>query len=360
MTGRKIIHIDMDAFFASVEQRDRPELRGKAIAVGGGGERSVVATASYEARQYGIHSAMSMVKAKELCPQLIVVEPRKERYEEVSMQIHKIFSQCTDLIEPLSVDEAFLDVTENKLGIENPVDIALYIKREIFRMLSLTASAGVSYNKLLAKIASDYNKPDGLFVITPEQTEMFISKLSVEKIWGVGQVTAKRMHQLGIYSGMQLRDCSLSMLTREFGKQGRMYYDFVRGIDNRPVSVNRIRKSVGCERTFEKDISRQSAVIIELYHLTQELVERIKEQRFRGCTLTLKVKFNDFKQMTRSITKDKDFVTLEDILPEAKTLILNVEYSSHPIRLLGLTVSGHKEHVRQKGMWRQLMIEFPK
>lgn len=359
MTERKIIHIDMDAFFASVEQRERPELRGKAIVVGGNGERAVVSTASYEARRYGVHSAMSVAKAKRLCPQLIIVETRKELYEKVSEEVHQIFRQCTDIIEPLSIDEAFLDVTENKLGMENPVDVALYIKTEIYNKLNLTASAGVSYNKFLAKIASDYNKPDGLFVIYPEHVEDFMSKLPVEKIWGIGKVTAERMHRLGIYSGMQLRDCSLDMLTREFGKQGGVYYNFVRGIDERPVVVNRIRKSVGCERTFEKDISRYSAVIIELYHVALELVERIKEQRFYGCTLTLKVKFNDFRQITRCVTREKNFVTLEDILPQAKLLIREVDYKAHPIRLIGLAVSGHKDDSSRKGTWRQLSIDFP-
>lgn len=349
----------MDAFFASVEQRERPELRGKAIVVGGNGERAVVATASYEARRYGVHSAMSVAKAKRLCPQLIIVETRKELYEKVSEEVHQIFRQCTDIIEPLSIDEAFLDVTENKLGMENPVDVALYIKTEIYNKLSLTASAGVSYNKFLAKIASDYNKPDGLFVIYPEHVEDFMSKLPVEKIWGIGKVTAERMHRLGIYSGMQLRDCSLDMLTREFGKQGGVYYNFVRGIDERPVVVNRIRKSVGCERTFEKDISRHSAVIIELYHVALELVERIKEQRFYGCTLTLKIKFNDFKQITRCVTREKNFVTLEDILPQAKLLIREVDYKAHPIRLIGLSVSGHKDASSKKGTWKQLSIDFP-
>ncbi len=360
MTERKIIHVDMDAFFASVEQRDRPELRGKAIAVGGDGERSVVATASYEARQYGVHSAMSMAKAKKLCPHLIVVETRKKLYESVSAEIHGIFKQCTDIIETLSIDEAFLDVTENKLGWDNPVDIALYIKAEIYNKLHLTASAGVSYNKFLAKIASDYNKPDGLFVIYPEQVGDFMSGFPVEKIWGIGKVTAKRMHQLGVYNGMQLRACSLDMLIREFGKQGHLYYNFVRGIDDRPVVVNRVRKSVGCERTFERDISRHSAVIIELYHIALELVERIKEQKFRGCTLTLKIKFNDFKQVTRSVTREKPFVCLEEILPQAKLLIHSVDYRTYPIRLLGLTVSGHGECIQKKSEWRQLVIDFPK
>lgn len=350
----------MDAFFASVEQRERPELRGKAMAVGGNGERAVVATASYEARRYGVHSAMSVAKAKRLCPQLIIVETRKELYEKVSEEVHQIFRQCTDLIEPLSIDEAFLDVTENKLGMENPVDVALYIKSEIYNRLGLTASAGVSYNKFLAKIASDYNKPDGLFVISPEQVEDFMSKLPVEKIWGIGKVTAERMHRLGIYYGMQLRDCSLDMLTREFGKQGGLYYNFVRGIDERPVTVNRVRKSVGCEHTFEKDINRHSAVIIELYHVALELVERIKEQRFYGRTLTLKIKFNDFKQITRCVTKEKNLVTLEDILPQAKLLMREIDYKAHPIRLIGLAVSGHKDDSLKKGTWKQLSIDFPR
>ena len=243
MTQRKIIHIDMDAFYASVEQRDNPELRGKPLAVGHAEERGVVAAASYEARRYGVRSAMASQKAKRLCPQLIFVPGRMDVYKSVSRQIHEIFHEYTDLIEPLSLDEAFLDVTENKKDISLAVDIAKEIKQKIREQLNLVASAGISYNKFLAKIASDYRKPDGLCTIHPEQALDFIARLPIESFWGVGPVTAKKMHLLGIHNGLQLRKCSLEMLTAHFGKAGALYYECSRGIDERPVEAIRIRKS---------------------------------------------------------------------------------------------------------------------
>lgn len=251
-TERKIIHIDMDAFYASVEQRDHPELRGKPIAVGHAENRGVVAAASYEARKFGVRSAMSSQKAKKLCPQLIFVEGRMEVYKSVSAQIHEIFHDYTDLIEPISLDEAFLDVTENKKGIPLAVDIAKEIKQRIRQELHLVASAGVSYNKFLAKIASDYRKPDGLCTIHPDQADEFIRRLPIEAFWGVGPITAKKMHTLGIYNGDTLRKCSLEMLQRQFGKNGLIYFNFARGMDDRPVEAVRIRKSIGCEHTLEK------------------------------------------------------------------------------------------------------------
>lgn len=353
---RKIIHIDMDAFYASVEQRDHPELRGKPIAVGHAEERGVVATASYEARRYGVHSAMSSQKAKRLCPQLIFIPGRMEVYKEVSGQIQEIFREYTDLIEPLSLDEAFLDVTDNKQHIELAVDIAKEIKQHILKELHLVASAGVSYNKFLAKIASDYRKPDGLFVIHPNRAQHFIDRLPIESFWGVGPVTAQKMHRLGIHKGEELKSCSLSMLTRQFGKAGIIYYNFARGIDNRPVEAIRIRKSIGCERTLEKDIYQRSAVIIELYHVATELVERLKRKDFHGNTLTLKIKFHDFKQITRSITQTKELNELNTILPLAKQLMGEVDYEQHPIRLIGLSVSNPKEE--EHGTWRQLELDF--
>ena len=246
MDERKIIHIDMDAFYASVEQRDHPELRGKAIAVGHAEERGVVAAASYEARKYGVRSAMSSLKAKQLCPHIVFVPGRMHIYKEVSAQIHAIFHDYTDLIEPLSLDEAFLDVTQNKKGILLAVDIAKEIKQRIREELNLVASAGVSYNKFLAKVASDYRKPDGLCTIHPDQALEFIGNLSIESFWGVGKVTAQKMHTLGIHRGKELQQCTLEMLTRHFGKAGQLYYQFARGIDLRPVQPERIRKSVGC------------------------------------------------------------------------------------------------------------------
>lgn len=350
----------MDAFFASVEQRDNPELRGKPLAVGHAEERGVVAAASYEARRYGVRSAMSSQKAKRLCPQLIFVPGRMDVYKSVSRQIHEIFHEYTDLIEPLSLDEAFLDVTENKPGIALAVDIAREIKQRIRKDLNLVASAGVSYNKFLAKIASDYRKPDGLCTIHPDQALDFIGRLPIESFWGVGPVTAKKMHQLGIHNGMQLRNCSQDMLLRQFGKAGSIYYDFARGIDLRPVEAIRIRKSIGCEHTLEKDISLKSSVIIEMYHVATELIERLHRKEFKGNTLTLKIKFHDFSQITRSITQMQELTTLDRILTLAKQLLNEVEYETHPIRLIGLSVSNPKEEADERGVWEQLSFEFEK
>ena len=359
MDERKIIHIDMDAFYASVEQRDHPELRGKAIAVGHAEERGVVAAASYEARKYGVRSAMSSLKAKQLCPHIVFVPGRMHIYKEVSAQIHAIFHDYTDLIEPLSLDEAFLDVTQNKKGILLAVDIAKEIKQRIREELNLVASAGVSYNKFLAKVASDYRKPDGLCTIHPDQALEFIGNLSIESFWGVGKVTAQKMHTLGIHRGKELQQCTLEMLTRHFGKTGQLYYQFARGIDLRPVQPERIRKSVGCEHTLDKDITKPSSVIIELYHVATELTERLKRNEFSGNTLTLKIKFYDFKQITRSLTQEKELHDLKDILPLAKQLLKEVDYSIRPIRLIGLTVSNPKEEQEEKhDMWKQLELEF--
>ena len=348
----------MDAFYASVEQRDNPALRGKPIAVGHAEERGVVAAASYEARRFGVRSAMSSLKAKRLCPQLIFIPGRMEVYKSVSRQIHEIFHEYTDVIEPISLDEAFLDVTENKPGIPLAVDIAKEIKRKVRERLNLVASAGISYNKFLAKIASDYRKPDGLCTIHPAQALDFVARLPIESFWGVGPVTAKKMHTLGIHNGEQLRMQSLEMLTREFGKVGTVYYDFARGIDTRPVEAVRIRKSVGCEHTLEKDISKRSSVIIELYHAAVELVGRLEHTNFRGNTLTLKIKFHDFSQITRSMTQTKELVALDVILPLAKQLLQEVDYEHHPIRLIGLSVSNPREEGEEKGVWEQLSFEF--
>ena len=359
MNERKIIHIDMDAFYASVEQRDHPELRGKPIAVGIAEERGVVSAASYEARKYGVRSAMSSLKAKQLCPHIVFVPGRMSVYKEVSAQIHAIFHDYTDLIEPLSLDEAFLDVTHNKKGIALAVDIAKEIKLRIRQELNLVASAGISYNKFLAKVASDYRKPDGLCTIHPDQALEFIATLPIEAFWGVGKVTAQKMHALGIHKGKDLQKCTLEMLTRLFGKAGNIYYDFARGIDLRPVESVRIRKSVGCEHTLEKDITLKSSVIIELYHVATELVERLKRNDFSGNTLTLKIKFYDFKQITRSITQEKELQNIKDILPLAKQLLKEVDYSIRPIRLIGLSVSNPKEEQEEEhGVWKQLELEF--
>jgi len=367
----------MDQFFAAVEQRDHPELRGKPIAVGHDAERGVVSTASYEARRFGVHSAQSIQVAKRLCPQLIIVEPHFQKYKAVSAQLHEIFHDYTDLIEPISLDEAFLDVTENKKGIELGVDIAREIKQRIRETTGLTASAGVSYCKFLAKIASDWRKPDGLTVIHPDRALDFIAQLKIEKIWGIGQKTAEKMHRMGVFTGLDLRNMSLSRLTQEFGKMGQVFYDFSRGIDNRPVISEWERKSVSCEQTFESDINENAAVTIHLYHTVLELVRRIEKNDFEGRTLTLKVKFarereqtqqydkyQDFHQITRSITVDHVLRTKDEILPLAKQLMQQVEFHSHPIRLLGLGVSNpgspssNGALASSQGAWCELELEF--
>lgn len=351
----------MDAFFASVEQRDNPELRGKPIAVGFDGPRGVVSTASYEARPYGVHSAMSMAQAKRRCPQLIVVPTHFEKYKEVSQQIHAIFHEYTDLVEPISLDEAFLDVTDNKKGIELAVDIAKEIKQKILERTSLTASAGISFNKLLAKIASDMRKPNGIFTVHPDRALDFIGSLPVEKLWGVGPKTANRMHEMGVFTGAQLRRISFEHLVQVFGKMGRVYYDFSRGIDNRPVVVAYERKSVGCERTFLEDLHIDTKIIIELYHIVLELVERIERKDFRGRTLTLKLKWDATTQITRSLTQEKVLRTKDDILPLAKRLLKDTEYHDRPIRLMGLSVSSPETNDKEgqnRPQWVEGFLPF--
>lgn len=351
----------MDAFFASVEQRDNPELRGKPIAVGFDGPRGVVSTASYEARPYGVHSAMSMAQAKRRCPQLIVVPTHFEKYKEVSQQIHAVFHEYTDLVEPISLDEAFLDVTDNKKGIELAVDIAKEIKQKILERTSLTASAGISFNKLLAKIASDMRKPNGIFTVHPDRALDFIGSLPVEKLWGVGPKTANRMHKMGVFTGAQLRRISCEHLVQVFGKMGRVYYDFSRGIDNRPVVVAYERKSVGCERTFLEDLHIDTKIIIELYHIVLELVERIERKDFRGRTLTLKLKWDATTQITRSLTQEKVLRTKDDILPLAKRLLKDTEYHDRPIRLMGLSVSSPETNDKEgqnRPQWVEGFLPF--
>lgn len=351
----------MDAFFASVEQRDNPELRGKPIAVGFDGPRGVVSTASYEARPYGVRSAMSMAQAKRRCPQLIVVPTHFDKYKEVSQQIHAVFHEYTDLVEPISLDEAFLDVTDNKKGIELAVDIAKEIKQKILERTSLTASAGISFNKLLAKIASDMRKPNGIFTVHPDRALDFIGNLPVEKLWGVGPKTADRMHEMGVFTGAQLRRISFEHLVQVFGKMGRVYYDFSRGIDNRPVVVAYERKSVGCERTFLEDLHIDTKIIIELYHIVLELVERIERKDFRGRTLTLKLKWDATTQITRSLTQEKVLRTKDDILPLAKRLLKDTEYHDRPIRLMGLSVSSPETNDKEgqnRPQWVEGFLPF--
>lgn len=340
-TSRKIVHVDMDAFYASVEQRDNPALRGRPIAVGHAEGRGVVATASYEARQYGVRSAMPSAKAKELCPHLIFVEGRMAHYKAVSKSIHEIFHHYTDIIEPISLDEAFLDVTHNKQGIALGVDVAKAIKAEIREELGLVASAGVSYNKFLAKIASDWRKPDGLCTIHPDRAIAFIDQLPIEAFWGVGPATAAKCHALGIHKAPDLRAWALSDLLRHFGQSGYDFYRFVRGIDDRPVRAWRERKSVGCERTFRHDLRARHQISQVLADLVEELTKRLERAQFVGCTLTLKLRHHDFTTKTRAYTSDVPYGALDRVrlLEDAERLLAGASIPAAGIRLMGLTVS---------------------
>lgn len=336
---RKIIHIDMDAFFASVEQLDNPQLRGKPVAVGGSGERSVVAAASYEARKFGVRSAMSSVIAKRLCPDLIFVKHNFDRYNEVSASVIEIFKEYTDIIEPLSIDEAFLDVSDDKQKIGSATLIAKKIRSEIKKKTGLTASAGISVNKFLAKIASDINKPDGFFLIKPEEAEKFIGELAVEKFYGIGKVTAEKMHKLGIHKGSDLKNWDLVSLVRNFGKAGVFFYDIARGNDDRPVEPDQERKSIGTELTYDKDLTTRFEIIAELYKLEKELMQRLEHSETSGRTITLKVKFSDFRQLTRSKTLQhyiRDFDTLHR---EVSSIRKSLKLEDVRIRLLGVTIS---------------------
>lgn len=338
-TTRKIIHIDMDAFFASVEQRDFPEFRGKPLAVGGSKERGVVAAASYEARKYGVRSAMSSKMAFLKCPDIIFTKPRFDVYKQVSEQIREIFLSYTDLVEPLSLDEAFLDVTHAKKGPPSATLIAREIKAEIKKETELTASAGISVNKFLAKVASDMDKPDGLYVILPDQVISFIEGLPIEKFFGVGKVTAKKMHSLGIFTGKDLKNYSEFQLIRNFGKSGSYFFKISRGIDDRPVKPDRVRKSVGAERTFEKDISDPKE-ILEIHNLIAEiLTDRLLKSKKKGKTITLKIKYSDFKTITRSKTLNRNISELNDIIKYGQELLNSI--GTHPlgIRLLGLSIA---------------------
>lgn len=355
MKIRKIIHIDMDAFYASVEQRDNPELRGRPVAVGQADGRGVVAAASYEARRWGIRSAMSSSKARKMCPELVFVDCDFEKYRAVSASIHEIFHEYTDIIEPISLDEAFLDVTENFPGMEYALDIAREIKRKVRERLNLVASAGVSFNKFLAKIASDYRKPDGLCVIPPQRAADFIAKMPVESFWGVGPVTAARMHQLGIFIGLDLRAFSLGELQLHFGKMGSQYYNFARGIDNRPVESERVRKSVGCENTFEEDLSGAEDLEEALIRTSAQLAGRLARKDFEGNVLTLKLRFADFTTVSRSISAGVPYLTASDIQRDGAVLLARANPDSAPIRLLGLSVARHE---RAGADSRQLLLDL--
>lgn len=334
---RKIIHIDMDAFYASIEQRDNEAYRGKPLAVGYAGDRGVVAAASYEARAYGVRSAMPSKTALRKCPHLIFVPARFDVYKSVSNQIMDVFLEYTDLVEPLSLDEAFLDVTENHKGILYATQIAKEIRKKIYEETSLTASAGVSYNKFLAKIASDYKKPNGLFIIKPKDAEAFVENLPIERFFGVGKVTAQKMHQLGINNGYDLKARSELELVANFGKAGHVYYQNARAVDDRKVEPNRERKSVGSENTFSRDIDSFDELAIELDDIAQDVIRSIKESEFLGRTVTLKAKYADFRIITRSKTLVSMVTNYDTLYKVGFELMKEIDLSGK-IRLLGLSI----------------------
>jgi DNA polymerase-4 len=336
---RKIIHIDMDAFYASVEQRDNPELKGKPVAVGGTRERGVVAAASYEARAFRVRSAMPSASARRRCPDLIFVKPRFDVYRAVSQQIRAIFADYTDLIEPLSLDEAYLDVTEDRCGAGSATAIAEEIRARIRAETGLTASAGVSYNKFLAKIASDQNKPDGICVITPAKGPAFVESLAIERFHGIGPATAKRMHQLGIFTGLDLRDRDLPFMQRHFGKAGGYYHRASRGIDHRPVRADRERKSIGSERTFFEDLHGEEALVAGLMPSVDAIVDHAARHQMAGRTLTLKLRYSDFRTITRARTVGTPLREREPVVEIALSLLQSVQPLDQGVRLLGLTLS---------------------
>ena len=346
----------MDAFFASIEQRDFPELKGKPVAVGGAGKRGVVAAASYEAREFGVFSAMPSSIALRKCPDLIFVKHRFDVYKEVSHQIREIFMEYTDLVEPLSLDEAYLDVTENKKGLKSATMIAQTIKAKIKSTTGLTASAGVSINKFLAKAASDQDKPDGLFVITPKQAESFVYRLPIEKFFGIGKVTAKKMHELGIHFGADLKLRSMEELISRFGKVGSYYYNIARAIDERPVNPNRIRKSLGAERTFEHDVLENEDVLEQTDRIADILIERITRSKAKGKTITLKLKYNDFEVINRSRTFNHLIAESWEIHQISMDLVKKELPAKKGIRLIGLTLS-NLDHTGEDTP-KQLTLDF--
>nr|WP_246054369.1 DNA polymerase IV [Antarcticibacterium flavum] len=328
----------MDAFYASVEQLDNPELRGKAIAVGGSEERGVVAAASYEAREFGVRSAMSSIIAKRNCPHLIFVKPRFERYRQISNKIRAIFLEYTDLVEPLSLDEAYLDVTQNKKGHPSATLIAREIREKIKLETGLNASAGISINKFIAKVASDINKPNGQKTINPEEVEEFLENLQIRKFHGVGKVTAEKMYQLGIFKGFDLKQKSEEFLTEHFGKSGAHYYNVVRGIHLSEVKPNRIRKSLGAERTFDENISSEIFMLERLSNIAEEIERRLQKSKVAGKTITLKIKYSDFSLHTRSKTLPY-YISSRDLVLETARELLYQEKMKNSVRLLGISLS---------------------
>ncbi|WP_299156092.1 DNA polymerase IV [uncultured Tenacibaculum sp.] len=353
---RKIIHVDMDAFYASVEQLDNSDLRNKPVAVGGSEIRGVVSAASYEARKYGVRSAMSGMLAKKKCPNLIFVPPRFDRYKEISSKIRKIFYDYTDLVEPLSLDEAYLDVTENKKGILSASIIAEEIRQRIWDELELRASAGISINKFIAKVASDINKPNGQKTINPEEVILFLEELSINKFYGVGKVTAAKMHNLGIFTGLDLKKKSLEELSKLFGKSGVHYYNIVRGIHNSQVKPNRVRKSIAAERTFNENLSSEVFMLERLDKIADELERRMKTSNTKGKTITLKIKYSDFTQQTRSKTTNYYIYQKRDFYPIIKELLFQ-ENLKNSVRLLGISFSNLNTE-KKEPIWVQLQFNF--
>jgi len=355
---RKIIHVDMDAFFASVEQRDNPAYRGKPVVVGGSpDQRGVVAAASYEARQYGIHSAMPSRTAIQKCPQLIFVRPRFDAYRGVSEVIRDIFYRYTDMVEPLSLDEAYLDVTVNKNNMPSATLIAREIKALILKQTGLTASAGVSINKFLAKTASGINKPNGLFLILPENAESFAEQLAIDKFYGIGDVTAQKMRDIGVHTGADLKKWSENDLVKKFGKVGSYYYHIVRGQDDRPVMPNRIRKSIGAEESYAHDLSERHSMIVALEEIAAILKERIARSETSGRTITLKVKYADYQQVTRSRTLLESIYSSDEMVKIAVELLDTTEVAQKHARLLGLSIS-NLDCEREEPEYVQLLIDF--
>ena len=357
---RKIIHVDMDAFYASVEQLDNPDLRGKPVAVGGASERGVVSAASYEARKFGVRSAMSGVLARKNCPHIIFVPPRFERYKEISQKIRKIFYEYTNLVEPLSLDEAYLDVTENKKGNPSASLIAKEIRQRIFNELHLNASAGISSSKFIAKIASDINKPNGQKTIPPEEVIQFLEDLPIEKFFGIGKVTAAKMYNLGIFNGKDLKEKDEAFLTTHFKKSGSHYYNLVRGNFYSKVKPNRERKSVAAEHTFIKNLTSEIFMLEKLEKISKELEQRLEKSKVSGKTITLKIKYSDFKTQTRSKTLPY-FVKEKAVLFETVKELLFQEKVMNSVRLLGISVTNlniHSKKKPEKSINVQLKFEF--
>ncbi|WP_256946154.1 DNA polymerase IV [Christiangramia oceanisediminis] len=356
-SNRKIIHIDMDAFYASVEQLDNPELRGKPVAVGGSSQRGVVSAASYEARKFGVRSAMSSVIAKRNCPDLIFVKARFERYREISQQIREIFFEYTDLVEPLSLDEAYLDVTENKKGLPSATLIAKQIRDQIKEKTGLNASAGISINKFIAKVASDINKPNGQKTVPPEEVLQFLEDLDIRKFYGVGKVTAEKMYRLGIFSGKDLKEKTEEYLTEHFGKSGKHFYNVVRGIHLSEVKPHRIRKSLGAERTFSENISSEIFMLEKLKNIAEEIERRLNKSQVAGKTVTLKIKYSDFTLQTRSKTINYYISSKELILELAKELLYQ-EKMKDSVRLLGISLSNLNTEKEDENEKKEISVQL--